>query len=132
MSKLTNDMKDLVVSQQCFVATVNPDGTPNLGPKRSTRVLDDGHLLFTEATGKRTWQNVQRGSRVAIAVVDRDRMTGYRFEGPAEVITSGPIFEQAAAAAKQRGSPASPKAVVRVAVERVFGLGGSTAGEEID
>ena len=44
MAKLTQEMKDLIGAQQCFVATVNPDGTPNIGPKRSTRVLDDDHL----------------------------------------------------------------------------------------
>ena len=37
MAKLTQEMKDLIGAQQCFVATVNPDGTPNIGPKRSTR-----------------------------------------------------------------------------------------------
>ncbi len=42
MAKLTQEMKDLTASQQCFVATVNADGTPNAGPKRSTRVILDG------------------------------------------------------------------------------------------
>jgi uncharacterized protein len=132
MAKLTQEMKDLVAAQQCFVATVNADGTPNLGPKRSTRVVDDEHLGFAEVTGKRTWQNVQRGSRVAIAVVDREKMSGFRFEGPAGAITSGPAFDQAAAMMKQRGIMAPLKAVVTVKIERVFNLGGPTAGEEID
>ena len=54
MAQLTQEMKDLIGAQQCFVATVNPDGTPNIGPKRSTRVLDDEHLVFTEVTGNQT------------------------------------------------------------------------------
>ena len=41
MAKLTQAMKDLIGAQQCFIATVNPDSTPNIGRKRSTRVLDD-------------------------------------------------------------------------------------------
>ncbi len=76
MAKLTQEMKDLVASQQCFIATVNPDGTPNIGPKRSTRVLDDEHLIYSEVTGKQTWGNVGRGSTVAIAVVDPDKLRG--------------------------------------------------------
>ena len=38
MAKLTDAMKELVGTQQCWVATVNSDGTPNVAPKRSTRV----------------------------------------------------------------------------------------------
>jgi len=99
--------------------------------KRSTRVLDDEHLVFSEATGNRTWANVQRGSKVAIAVVDRDAMKGFRFEGSPEAITSGPAFDKAAEMLKQRGIKAALKAVVKVRVERVFNLGIPGAGEEI-
>ncbi len=76
MALLTQEMKDLISTQQCFIATVNADGTPNLRPKRSTRVLDDEHLMFTEVTGKRMWTNVLNGSKVAMAVVDRERVRG--------------------------------------------------------
>ncbi len=131
MAKLSQEMKDLVSQQQCFVASVNADGTPNVGPKRSTRVLDDEHLVFSEATGNRTWANVQRGSKVAIAVVDRDAMKGFRFEGTPEAVTSGPIFERSAEMLKQRGIKAPLRAVVTVRVERIFNLGLPGAGEEI-
>ncbi len=130
MAVLTQEMKDLISSSQCFIATVNADGTPNIGPKRSTRVLDDEHLAYTEITGKRTWANVQNGSKVAIAVVDRDRVNGFRFLGTPEVIKAGELFEQAAAAMKARGLPA-PKAVVKVKVDKIFKLGNPGAGDEI-
>lgn len=130
MAKLTQEMKDLVAAQQCFVATVNADGTPNLGPKRSTRVLDDEHLAFNEGTGKQTWENIRRGSKVAIAVVDREKLRGFRFLGSATAVTTGDLYDQAVALAKQRGMPA-PKAVIRVHVERIFNLSVPGAGEEI-
>jgi predicted pyridoxine 5'-phosphate oxidase superfamily flavin-nucleotide-binding protein len=66
MVNLTQEMKDLIAAQQCFVATVNPDGTPSIGPKRSTRVLDDEPLAYNQVTGKRTWGNAQNGSIGAI------------------------------------------------------------------
>ena len=131
MAKLTQEMKDLVATQQCFVATVNPDGTPNVGPKRSTRVLDDEHLAYNEVTGKHTWANVQNGSTVAIAVVDREKMKGFRFVGVPEVVTSGELYEQAVAVAQKRPGMAPPKAVVKVKVEKIFMLGVPGAGEEI-
>lgn len=36
MAKLTQEMKEMIATQQCFIATVNADGTPNVAPKRST------------------------------------------------------------------------------------------------
>ena len=44
-------------------------------------MLDDEHLAFTEVTGNQTWRNVRRGSRVAIAAVDRETLKGFRFVG---------------------------------------------------
>lgn len=131
MAKLTAEMKDLIAAQQCFVATVNPDGTPNLGPKRSTRVLDDEHLAYNEATGKQTWVNVQKGSLVAIAVVDREKMKGFRFVGTPEIITSGGLYDQAAAAAAKRPGMTPPKAVIKVKINRIYNLGVPGAGDEI-
>lgn len=46
MAKLNQEMKDMIAKQLSFVATTNPDGTPNIGPKQSVRVLDDEHLFF--------------------------------------------------------------------------------------
>lgn len=131
MPKLTQAMKDLIAQQQCFVATVNEDGTPNVGPKRSTRVLDDEHLAFAEATGKLTWSNVQRGGKVAIAVVDRDQMQGYRFVGTPELVRSGELFDRTQEALRQRGIEAPLQAVVTVKIERIFNLGMPAPGEEI-
>lgn len=42
---LTDDMKRVVEEQRLgFVATVCPDGTPNLSPKGTTAVWDDDRL----------------------------------------------------------------------------------------
>src|ERR1035437_621116 len=121
MAKLTQEMKDLIAAQQCFIATVNPDGTPNIGPKRSTRVLDDEHIAFNEVTAHQTWKNVQNGSKVAIAVVDREKLKGFRFVGTPEALTSGPVFNQAVAILQKAGIR-SLTAVIRVKIEKIFNL----------
>lgn len=130
MPQLTQEMKELIAAQQCYVATVNADGTPNIGPKRSTRVVDDEHLAYNEGTAKQTWENVKRGSKVAIAVADSTTLQGYRFVGTPEAFTSGELYEQAAAMAKKMGFPA-PEAVVKVQIDRIFKLSIPGAGEEI-
>ncbi len=131
MARLTQEMKDLIETQQCFIATVNPDGSPNLGPKRSTRVLDDEHLAFTEVTGKHTWNNVNAGSQVSVGVVDREKMKGFRFVGTPEVITSGPLFDQAATAMQARGIMAPVKAVIRIKIDEIYNLSIPGAGDRI-
>jgi predicted pyridoxine 5'-phosphate oxidase superfamily flavin-nucleotide-binding protein len=131
MAKLTQEMKDIIAAQQCFVATVNADGTPNVGPKRSTRVLDDEHLVFSEVTGKHTWANVERGSKVAIAVIDREQMKGYRFVGVPTAITSGQAFDLAQEMLQKAGIKAPLKAVVAVKIEQIFDLGLGGAGEQL-
>jgi predicted pyridoxine 5'-phosphate oxidase superfamily flavin-nucleotide-binding protein len=130
MAKLTQAMKDMISTQQCFIATVNRDGTPNIGPKRSTRVLDDEHIVFTEVTGKQTWGNVDRGSKVAIACVDREKLQGFRFLGSPEVIRSGQIYDDAAAMLKKMGMP-SPKAVIKVKIDKIYNLGLPGSGDQI-
>lgn len=132
MSTLTQDMKDMIAAHQCFVATVNADGTPNVGPKRSTRVHDDATLIFNEGTAGATYENMKRGSRVAVAVVDREALDGYRFVCDAELLTEGhAIYAQAKALALQRGMPA-PRAAALLHIREIHSLKpGPTAGKKI-
>src|SRR6266853_4809673 len=49
MGILTDDMKRIVREQRLgYIATVCPDGTPNLSPKGTTAVWDDDHLVFAD------------------------------------------------------------------------------------
>lgn len=131
MAILTEEMKSMIATQQCFVATTSAEGVPNVGPKRSTRVLDDNHLVFTEGTGKQTLQNLRSNTQVAVAVVDREKLDGYRFVGSAEIIESGELFEQAAAQSAKVGLP-RPQAVVKITVDSIYGLKpGPMAGTKI-
>ncbi|MCL4469377.1 MAG: pyridoxamine 5'-phosphate oxidase family protein [Deltaproteobacteria bacterium] len=88
MAKITAEMRSMINSNQCFVATSDKTGKPNIGPKKSTKVLDDETLLFIESTGKRTLENIKENPVVAIAVVDKERLVGFRFVGHAELESS--------------------------------------------
>ena len=44
MAILTQEMMDMIATQQCFIGTVDEDGNPNVAPKRSTRVLSEDSL----------------------------------------------------------------------------------------
>jgi len=103
MALITQEMKDMIATQQCFIGTVNADGTPNVAPKRSTRVLTDESLVFTEGTGGATFANVKRGSAVSVAVVNREVLNGYRFVGTATIQENGAVYEQAVAMSAKMG-----------------------------
>ena len=132
MATLTPEMKDMIATQQCFVGTVNEDGTPNVAPKRSTRVLSDNSLIFTEGTGGATYANIKRGSKVAVSIVNRELLDGYRFIGTASLQESGELYEQAAAMSVKLGMR-KPLAVVIIQILEIHSLKpGPTAGKRID
>ena len=53
-----------------FVATVCPDGTPNLSPKGTTAVWDDDHLVFANIRSPGTLANLRQNANVELNVVD--------------------------------------------------------------
>ena len=131
MKTLTQEMKDMIATQQCFVGTIDANGYPNVAPKRSTRVLSDESLIFTEGTGGATYENIKRGSKVSVAVVNRDIIDGYRFVGEAILHESGELYEQAAAMSVTMGKP-KPLAVVVINITEIHSLKpGPLAGKKI-
>jgi uncharacterized protein len=126
LTVLDDDMKRVVREQRLgYVATVCPDGTPNLSPKGTTAVWDDKHLVFLDLFSPGTVANIEAGNPVTeVNVVDPIRRKGYRFKGPAEVHRDGPVFEDVVQWYEQeRGTDrARINSVVLVTVERAAPL----------
>jgi hypothetical protein len=96
MGILTAEMRTLISNQELgFVATVCPDGSPNLSPKGTTAVWDDDHLVFCDIHSPKTVANLLVNPAVEVNVVDPIIRKGYRFKGTAEVFRRGDIFERA-------------------------------------
>jgi uncharacterized protein len=136
MGILTEEMQRLVRRIRLgYVATVCPDGTPNLSPKGTTTVWDDDHLVFADLRSPNTVANLRHNPMVEINVVDPLLRKGYRFKGPAQVLTEGDLYEQIIAFYEQRGTQRQRiRSVVLVTVARarpltspVYDLG---AGED--
>jgi uncharacterized protein len=132
MPVLSQEMKDMIASQQCFIGTADTSGIPNVAPKRSTRVFNDSTLIFTEGTGGTTLRNIKNGSKVSVAVVNREIIDGYRFFGTPELIRSGEIYDKAAEMSAKMNFP-PPHAVVLVHIEEIHSLKpGRNAGKSIE
>ncbi|MGH8013359.1 MAG: pyridoxamine 5'-phosphate oxidase family protein [Candidatus Binataceae bacterium] len=93
MAILTEDMKRMIAELRLsYVATVTPEGNPNLSPKASLRVWDDDHLAFIDIASPNTVRNLKSNPHIEVNIVDPFRRRGYRFKGVAEIIYEGDIF----------------------------------------
>ncbi|GLK44391.1 hypothetical protein GCM10017612_23110 [Novosphingobium resinovorum] len=128
---LNEEMKRILSVQLPIQATVSKDGLPDIGPKRSLRVYDEATLIYNENTGGQTLQNIRDGSKMAIAVIDREALDGYRFVGKPEIFSEGAAFENAEAFAATAGMK-TPKFAVLIHIEDIYTLrSGPTAGTKL-
>jgi len=100
-----------------FVATVCPDGTPNLSPKGTTAVWDDDTLVFANIRSAGTLANLRANPSVEVNVVDQFARKGYRFKGVASVLESGPTYDEVAAFYRKRGLTHSFRELVLIHVQ---------------
>jgi predicted pyridoxine 5'-phosphate oxidase superfamily flavin-nucleotide-binding protein len=117
---LTEDMKRVVLEQKLgFAATVCPDGTPNLSPKGTTTVWDDGHLVFADIRSPNTVRNLRGNPSIEINVVDPIVRKGYRFKGRADLHAAGELFEQGLRLLAGRGFDARRERIKTIVLVRV-------------
>ena len=118
MGVLTTDMKRVVEEQRLgFVATVCPDGSPNLSPKGTTAVWDDDHLCFANIASPGTIANLRQNTGVEVNVIDQFVRKGYRFKGVASILESGPAYDKAIAFYRSRGVQSKILEVVLIRVQ---------------
>ena len=102
--ELTPDMQRVVLEQSLgFVATVTPDGRPNLSPKGTTTVWDEHHLVFADVASPGTVENLTSNPNVEVNVVDPIVRKGYRFKGIATAHKDGAMFDRGLAVLRERG-----------------------------
>ena len=123
MPILTAAMKRMLDEQRLgFVATVCPDGTPNLSPKGTTTAWDDDHLVFADIHSPGTIANLRQNPHIEVNVVDPFARKGYRFKGTASVLTESPQYDAIVAFYRQRGSRAVIRAIVLIEISQAAPL----------
>lgn len=104
MATLTEDMKQFINDNLGFIATVNEQGIPDLGPKMSLFALDDNHLAYHERTGGQMYKNLLNGSPLVVAFVNLEEKKGYRFRGEVVLHTDDDIYNEQVKLANERGT----------------------------
>jgi hypothetical protein len=96
--KLNEEMRRLLIKENvAVVGTVNARGVPNLALKGVVRVDLEGYVYFFDLFRGKTHANLKRNPSVAVSVFNIHEFKGYQFKGRAEVIESGPLFDELAA-----------------------------------
>ena len=110
------------VSQQKlgFVATVSPNGTPNLSPKGTISVLDENTLVFANIRSQQTIENLEKNPSIEINIVDPFSRRGYRFKGIAKIISDGEEYNKILLSYKQNGIQTTIKSIVMVNVKQIL------------
>jgi len=117
MPVLNQDMKQVVDHVRlAFVATVCPDGTPNVSPKGTLCVLDDDRLIFADLRSPGTIANLRSNQNIEVNVVDSFRRKGYRFKGLAVVHEQGPVFEEFVEFYAKRKIPDAPRRIRSIVI----------------
>ncbi|MBS1788801.1 MAG: pyridoxamine 5'-phosphate oxidase family protein [Acidobacteria bacterium] len=120
MGILTDEMKQVVERQRLgFVATVCPDGTPNLSPKGTVSFLDNDHLVFADVRSPGTVANLRQNPGIEVNIVDPFLRKGYRFKGKAEVLDAGAEFERLVEFFANRGMFDAPRRIRTIVVIKV-------------
>ena len=119
MGILTAEMQRVVREQRLgYVATVCPDGTPNLSPRGTLTVWDDEHLIFADIRSPGTTRNLRHNPACEVNVIDPIGRRGFRFKGRVEIVDGGPRLAEAIAFYRERGTTSPIRAVILIRVER--------------
>ena len=112
---LTADQQKFFNDALAFVASVDKDGNPQVGPKGSMTVLDPSHLQYLEKTKGEAYENIKRGSKIALVAADVPSHTAVR------VLATAEVHEDDDYAKKVLAKTEFPNAfVVNLNIEEVF------------
>jgi predicted pyridoxine 5'-phosphate oxidase superfamily flavin-nucleotide-binding protein len=123
MEIISKEIKEFVNKEKLgFIATVCPDGTPNLSPKGTTIAWDDEHLAFADIHSPGTVSNLRVNPSIEINIVDIFSRKGYRFKGAAEILSEGLLFSEILSYYRTAGSNHSINNIILVKVERILSI----------
>ena len=133
MVSIPKEVQEFLPGKMGWVATASKSGHPNVTPKGSLKLLDDQHVIFADLFSLKTRQNLKENPQVAVTVIDPATAKGYQIKGKAELLTTGPLFEEMATHLKgsPRGLPPL-QYLVKITVESVYDQSvGPEAGKQI-
>ena len=78
---------DIGNSVLCWLATVDPEGTPNVTPKELFSCYGDDRLVVADVASANTVRNIRAHSAVCASFVDVFRERGFKIVGTATIVS---------------------------------------------
>ena len=92
---IPQNILDFLDSQNlAFVATVSPDGRPNISPKGTVIPWNSETLAFADIRSPDTVRNIRSNPAVEINIVDPLLRKGFLFQGTAEILGCDSLLYQ--------------------------------------
>ena len=120
MSVISSEIKNFLNSQKLgYVATVSPDGKPNISPKGTIISWTSDLLAFANIRSPDTMSNLKINSAMEINVIDPLSRKGYLFIGTGKIIKDSPLFDEIVTYYRNSGIQSPINSVVLVTVSSV-------------
>ena len=120
MSVISSEIKGFLNSQKLgYVATVSPDGKPNISPKGTIISWTSDLLAFANIRSPDTMSNLKINSAMEINVIDPLSRKGYLFIGTGKIIKDSPLFDEILTYYRNSGIQSPINSVVLVTVSSV-------------
>ncbi|MFQ5440646.1 MAG: pyridoxamine 5'-phosphate oxidase family protein [Nitrosopumilaceae archaeon] len=121
MKKISESIKVFLDSQKLgYVATVSPNGLPNLSPKGTIVAWNEKTLAFADIRSPNTIKNLENNHSLEINVIDPLVRKGFRFKGKGTIIKNGEIYENILKVYRERGVKSPIGAIVLVEVNDIL------------
>ena len=117
---ITSKIMEFIDRQKLgYIATVTPDGLPNISPKGTIIGWSTTMLAFADIRSPDTVKNLQINPHVQINIVDPVLRRGYLFEGKAEIATDNETRTKILEHYKKIGIKSEIRAIILVKVSSV-------------
>jgi predicted pyridoxine 5'-phosphate oxidase superfamily flavin-nucleotide-binding protein len=117
---ITQEIKDFLNLQKLgYVATVTSDGKPNISPKGTIIGWDSQTLAFADIRSPDTLKNLKENPNIEINVIDPLLRKGFLFEGQAQIIQDGTVYDEILSYYRQNGIKSPITSIVLVSVSTV-------------
>ncbi len=78
--------ESIEASVLCWLATVAPDGSPNVSPKEAFMHDDNGRILVAHIASPQTVRNIKSDPRVCLSFIDIFTQKGHKVRGTAKIL----------------------------------------------
>lgn len=120
MVELTPEIKKIIEENALAFATVDKTGNPHCIAVGYPKVVDKNKIIITDVAMKKTLENIQGNSNVALTVWSRnweEKCIGYELKGKAEYFISGKWKKFVEQMPENKGLPA--KGAILVTINKI-------------